>query len=90
MKFDSDFDWENHRTPSRMMRNVVLARDGNICYYCCEPVHRDSITVDHVIPFSRGGKTVLSNLVVACKKCNQKKGNFLPQEVNMCLGNFTI
>jgi 5-methylcytosine-specific restriction endonuclease McrA len=33
---------------------------------------------------------VLSNLVVACKKCNQKKGNFLPQEVNMCLGNFTI
>lgn len=85
MKFDHSFDWSNHRTPSRKMRRCVIERDGNICRYCCRMIPLDYITVDHVIPFSRGGKTILDNLVVACKRCNQKKGNFLPHEVNMLL-----
>lgn len=85
MKFNRDFDWENHRTPSRQMRNFIIKRDGNVCQYCCRLIERERITVDHVIPFSRGGKTVLENLVVACKRCNQRKGNLLPHEANMIL-----
>jgi 5-methylcytosine-specific restriction endonuclease McrA len=85
MNFDSNFDWTNHRTPSRRMRRCVIGRDGNICRYCCKMIDEAHLTVDHVIPFSRGGRTVIDNLVVACKRCNQKKGNYLPHEVNMLL-----
>lgn len=85
MNFSKDFDWDNHRTPSRKMRDLVIERDGNVCRYCCRVININYLTVDHVVPFSRGGKTVMDNLVVACKKCNQKKSNYLPQEIGMIL-----
>ena len=54
------------------MRNNLLKREGNRCSYCgttTGPFH-----IDHVIPIWEGGHTRPSNLVVACKPCNQTKG----------------
>jgi len=61
-------------------RNVIV-RDEFECVYCgAKP---KSLTVDHVVPLSRGGKSEFENCVAACKECNTKKGNKLPSEANM-------
>jgi 5-methylcytosine-specific restriction endonuclease McrA len=65
----------------RITRKAVLARDGWTCQYCGS--NRPSLTVDHVIPRSRGGESVWENIVASCAPCNRKKGNRLPREVSM-------
>ncbi len=50
------------------------------CYYCGRKVSPSELTMDHVIPLSRGGQSVRENLVPACKECNIKKKNLLPWE----------
>jgi 5-methylcytosine-specific restriction endonuclease McrA len=65
----------------RITRKAVLARDGWTCQYCGRS--RPSLTVDHVIPRSRGGASVWENIVAACAPCNRRKGNRLPREVSM-------
>ena len=65
----------------RITRRAVLARDGWICQYCGSD--RPGLTVDHVIPRSRGGESVWENIVASCAPCNRKKGNRLPREVRM-------
>jgi len=45
------------------------------CFYCRKLIEFDVATIDHVTPKSAGGKTSISNSVVACKKCNSKKGS---------------
>ena len=71
-------------------RNNILWRDKNQCQYCGVVESAREMTIDHVIPRSRGGKNTWSNLVTCCKKCNQKKGNRTPQEANMSLLNKPI
>ena len=61
----------------------ILRRDGYTCQYCSRRGER--LTVDHVLPRSRGGETSWTNVVAACLKCNLKKGNRLPHEVSMRL-----
>ncbi len=63
-------------------RQNIFKRDGNKCAYCGS--NRD-LTLDHVIPKSRGGKTNWDNLITACKRCNGKKGDFTPEEAQMPL-----
>lgn len=47
-----------------------------ICYYCGKKItKKDDLTVDHIIPVSKGGKTARDNLVIACKSCNAEKSN---------------
>ncbi len=53
----------------------ILVRDKNTCQYCGHRFHAADLTLDHVIPKSRGGKTRWENLVACCKKCNTRKGN---------------
>ena len=65
----------------RITRKAVLARDGWTCQYCGS--NRHGLTVDHVIPRSRGGESVWENIVASCAPCNRKKGNRLPQEIRM-------
>jgi 5-methylcytosine-specific restriction endonuclease McrA len=65
----------------RITRKAVLARDGWTCQYC--GTSKPSLTVDHVIPRSRGGDSVWENIVASCAPCNRKKGNRLPREVRM-------
>ncbi|HTZ17398.1 MAG TPA: HNH endonuclease [Dissulfurispiraceae bacterium] len=50
------------------------------CYYCNAQVHPKELTMDHLVPIIRGGKSVKSNIVAACKECNNKKKYLLPLE----------
>jgi len=61
----------------------ILVRDGFKCAYC--GVERGKLTIDHIIPKSRGGKATFENCVSSCKPCNNKKGNRTPHEARMYL-----
>lgn len=65
-----------------LTRRNVLRRDRNRCQYCGSP---DRLTLDHVLPRSRGGKDHWENLVTACMPCNNRKGNRTPEEAGMPL-----
>jgi 5-methylcytosine-specific restriction endonuclease McrA len=64
-------------------RQNIIWRDHNRCQYCAKIFSTEKLTVDHIIPKSRGGKKSWTNLVAACKKCNQKKGCRTPHECGM-------
>ena len=66
-------------------RRGVLTRDHYTCQYCGATPARKHLTVDHVIPRSRGGKTTWENVVTACERCNGRKGSRTPDEANMYL-----
>lgn len=68
--------------PVPFNRRNVLRRDGFICQYCGGV---DELTLDHVMPRSRGGRHNWENVVTACRDCNQKKGNRTPEEAGMRL-----
>jgi 5-methylcytosine-specific restriction endonuclease McrA len=74
-----------HRMSLPVTRRTVLARDNYTCQYCGTTPGRSNLTVDHVIPRSREGGTTWDNVVAACKRCNQRKGNRTPTEANMPL-----
>jgi len=74
-------------TGFRPSRNNILWRDKNQCQYCGVIEAPRDMTIDHVIPRSRGGENTWSNLITCCKKCNQKKGCRTPKEANMSLLN---
>ena len=74
-------------TGIRPSRNNILWRDKNQCQYCGVIESPRDMTIDHVIPRSRGGENTWSNLVTCCKRCNQKKGNRTPEEADMSLLN---
>lgn len=63
-------------------RKNVLRRDRFRCQYCRS---RDRLTIDHVLPKSRGGRDTWENLVTACTRCNTRKGNRTPEEAGMPL-----
>lgn len=64
-------------------RKNVFKRDEHHCQYCARRVN--DLTLDHVIPRSRGGPTSWENVVACCKGCNAKKRDRTPQEANMRL-----
>ena len=65
----------------KITRKAVLARDSWTCQYCGS--RKPGLTVDHVIPRSRGGTSSWDNIVAACGPCNRRKGNRLPREIQM-------
>ena len=73
----------NRKNGIAFSKKNILRRDDYTCQYCGTSSH--PLTVDHVMPKSRGGKTNWTNVVVACKNCNLKKGNRTPFEINMTL-----
>ena len=60
----------------KITRKAVLARDAWTCQYCGRQA--TGLTVDHVIPRSRGGQSVWENIVASCAPCNRKKGSLTP------------
>lgn len=64
----------------RANRNRIYKRDNYECIYCGSSRH---LTLDHVIPKSRGGKNDWNNLVTSCQKCNLKKADKTPEEARM-------
>lgn len=63
-------------------RNRIYKRDNHECVYCGS---KKQLTLDHVIPKSRGGSNNWENLVTSCFKCNSKKSNMTPDEAKMKL-----
>src|SRR5437764_4514 len=61
----------------------VFLGDRFTCQYCGRPHPSHDLTFDHVVPRSRGGRTVWNNVVTACAGCNLLKGNRLPQQTGM-------
>ena len=64
-------------------RKNIVWRDSNQCQYCANYFPSDKLTMDHVLPKSRGGQNTWENLVAACTKCNQKKGSRTTKESGM-------
>lgn len=71
-------------SPSFSRRNVYR-RDGYRCQYCGRGVGEADRTIDHVLPRSRGGHTNWDNCVLACRPCNRRKADRLPEEAGMAL-----
>jgi 5-methylcytosine-specific restriction endonuclease McrA len=69
----------------RFNRRNIFARDGNRCQYCGKKFATSELSLDHVVPRSRGGQTTWVNIVCACVKCNVKKGGRTPREAGMHL-----
>jgi 5-methylcytosine-specific restriction endonuclease McrA len=63
-------------------RREVLRRDHHTCQYCGST---HNLTLDHVVPLSRAGSHTWDNVVTACERCNQRKGNRTPEEAGMVL-----
>src|SRR3954449_341517 len=70
------------RDPHRrkITRRAVFARDGWACQYCGS---QTTLTVDHVIPRSKGGPSTWENIVASCAPCNRRKGDRLPHQIRM-------
>ncbi len=66
-----------------LSRKNIIRRDGHRCQYCSKS--SPPLTIDHVMPKSRGGSDTWENLVCACVRCNNRKGNRTPEEAGMPL-----
>lgn len=64
----------------KISRRAVFARDDHLCQYCGSGAQ---LTVDHVVPRSRGGRSSWDNVVTCCSPCNLRKGDRLPDEIDM-------
>jgi 5-methylcytosine-specific restriction endonuclease McrA len=71
---------DTHRR--KITRRAVFARDDWTCQYCGS---RAQLTVDHVVPRSKGGDSSWDNIVAACAPCNRRKGDSLPRQAGMQL-----
>ncbi len=55
---------------SRWWQNLI---QNTVCYYCQIAIRKTEVTMDHIVPISRGGRSTQGNLVPACKSCNEQK-----------------
>lgn len=65
-------------------KNIFL-RDQYTCQYCSKKLDAGNLTLDHIVPKSRGGNSTWENLVTSCKSCNVRKGDKTPKEAGMRL-----
>jgi 5-methylcytosine-specific restriction endonuclease McrA len=70
-----------YRTRASLNRRAVFARDSHRCQYCGATAEN----IDHVVPRSRGGSHIWENVVAACRPCNARKEDRLPDEAGMRL-----
>ncbi|XP_031392694.1 uncharacterized protein LOC116204652 [Punica granatum] len=73
---------KRRRVKNSLSRKNILHRDNYTCQYCSA---KENLTIDHVVPISRGGGWKWENLVAACARCNSKKGQKTVEEANMRL-----
>lgn len=73
------------RREVKFNRRNVLARDEHHCQYCGRKYPTSRLSLDHVVPRSRGGGSTWTNVVTACNPCNTRKGGRLPGEASMRL-----
>jgi len=70
-----------HQTRALSRKNILL-RDRNTCQYCGTLLSPSDLTLDHVIPRSRGGASTWENLVACCHGCNRRKGNRMLNDID--------
>ncbi len=75
----------NSGFPIRFTRRNLLLRDHYTCQYCGSQPPPSELTLDHVVPRSRGGVSSWDNLVVACRRCNLRKEDLTPEEARLKL-----
>lgn len=70
-------------------RKSTLKRSGGVCACCGKKLTTKTMTMDHIVPISRGGTNLLENLVALCPECNKEKGNklYMPRAYYMALKN---
>ncbi len=73
------------RQSLRFNRRNLFARDGHRCQYCGTLAPANLLSMDHVLPRSRGGQTTWENIVCCCIRCNSRKGGRTPKEARMQL-----
>lgn len=78
------------RITRAVTKRALVLRDGSRCQYCLKEFPSSELTRDHVIPASRGGASVFTNLVCACKPCNNRKSDRTPEEAGMVLARRPI
>ena len=88
----SEEELQREREKARAMRKTRwlkqrLAR--GYCHYCGRSFPPDELSMDHIVPIIRGGKTTKGNVAVVCKECNNKKKYLLPVEWAEYLGGFS-
>ena len=75
---------KRERAKARELRKTPyfqeLLRKG-VCYYCKETFPKEELTLDHIVPVARGGRSTRGNLVVCCRPCNQAKKYLTPAEM---------
>ena len=79
----SENDIRRERQKARELRSSQWWKrkcDKGICHYCRQSVPPKALTLDHIVPIARGGKTTKGNVVPCCKKCNNQKKQLLPME----------
>ena len=76
-----------YKKQPKFNRINIFRRDGGYCQYCGNSFPKQELTIDHVIPKSRGGTSIWENVVCCCGKCNRKKGGRTPEQARMKLLN---
>ena len=76
-------DFRRKAKPEANYKKYVYVRDAYKCQYCGKLTDRGSLTVDHVIPKSKGGANNWTNLVTCCAPCNHKKADMSCRKANM-------
>lgn len=69
----------------RLSRHNIFVRDADTCQYCCHRFPRSELSLDHVVPRCRGGKTTWENVVCSCIDCNRRKGGGEPAAAGLRL-----
>ncbi|NLW86223.1 MAG: HNH endonuclease [Planctomycetes bacterium] len=73
------------RMAVKFNRRNIYARDRNRCQYCGKKFATDELSLDHIVPRSRGGEASWTNIVCCCIRCNVRKGGRTPEEAGMRL-----
>jgi 5-methylcytosine-specific restriction enzyme A len=87
----SDEDLRRERTRARELRQSAWWKRrvaAGVCHYCRRAVGTRALTLDHVVPLVRGGRSVRINMVPACRECNALKQSALPWEWDRHLARF--
>jgi 5-methylcytosine-specific restriction endonuclease McrA len=74
----------------KFSRHNIYVRDGNRCQYCGKRFQTSELSLDHVVPLSRGGPSTWENVVCACLPCNVRKGNKLLDEAGLKLRRMPV
>ena len=76
-------DIKKEKAKARELRNSQWWKNklsSGVCYYCGKKFKPSELTMDHIVPIIRGGKSTKGNIVPCCKECNNKKKYMLPME----------